>query len=193
MNRNLSLGQVRGTAVALLVALAAFAIMPNAGRAQVISNVATVNLNAAIVETIAVSVSANTVNFNLQAGTGPTAGAPTVSVTTAWNVHPGPSPTLSLYGYFASSTIALTDGAGSNIASALVLSSVNAGAASPFNQTGPFGAASASRQLFSLGITGANKVGTRTDTLDLSIDLTTLPNQPAGTYTGVLSLQARAL
>ena len=152
---------------------------------------ANVVLNAVVNQSIAVSVSAAAVNFNLVPGTGPTAGAPTLTVTTNWSVSA--NPVMSLWGYFTAAAAALTDGAGNNIPTANVLGSVNAGGAVAFTATGPFGAAAASQQLYQQVITPATRTGTRNDTLDLSINLTTLPNLPAGTYTGTLSLQAQAL
>ncbi|MGH9782568.1 MAG: hypothetical protein ACRD88_00135 [Terriglobia bacterium] len=190
MNRMIQAVQNGGTAAAFLSLLA---LAPGAAQAQFNSNLGNVALNAVVQQSISVSVSAAAVNFNLVAGTGPTAGGPTLTVTTNWSLNPGGGPTLSLYGYFASSTAALTNGAGSNIPSANVLSSVNAGAPVGFTGSGPFGAAGGSRQIFSQGITAANKSGTRNDTLDLFINLTAQPNLPAGSYTGVLSLQAQAL
>jgi hypothetical protein len=47
--------------------------------------------------------------------------------------------------------------------------------------------------LFTLPLTLLNIVGTRTDNLNLKIDLTSKPLLPAGTYTGTLTLQAQAL
>ena len=168
-------------------------IGPRVAQAQIISNPSNVVLNALVMEYVAINVSAANVNFNLVPGTGPTAGAPTVTVTTTWDMNPGGKPTLSLYGFFTSSAAALTNGVGGDIPTANVLAGVNGGAPAAFTQTGPIGAAGASLQIFSLVISGLNKSGTRNDTLDLYINLTSQPSLPAGTYTGVLSLQARAL
>jgi len=189
MNRVIQAVRFGGMAGAFLVLLG----MPHVAQAQFVSNVGNVTLNASVQDFIAVNVNAAAVNFFLVPGTGPTAGAPTVTVTTTWNLNPGNKPTLSLYGYFASSAGALTSGAGNNIPSANVLASINGGAPAAFTQSGPFGAAGASLQIFSILISGLNKNGTRSDTLNLLINLTSQPSLPAGTYTGVLNLQARAL
>ncbi|MGH9782567.1 MAG: hypothetical protein ACRD88_00130 [Terriglobia bacterium] len=180
-------------ATLLLTLLGILTMLPAGSQAQTNSNVANVALNAVVNQSIAVSVSAAAVNFNLVPGTGPTGGAPSLTVTTNWSLNPGGGPTMSLYGYFTSAGTALADGGGNSIPSANVLGSVNGGGAVAFTGTGPFGAAGASLQIYSLGITAANKTGTRNDTLDMSINLTSLPNLPAGTYTGTLSLQAQAL
>jgi hypothetical protein len=99
---------------------------------------------------------------------------------------------VSLYAYFDSSTVALTDGT-DNIPSADVLGSVNSGAFTALTSTGPFGAAGASLLLFTEAISGVNKIKTRNDTLDVRVDLTGLPSLPAGTYTGTMRIQAQAL
>jgi hypothetical protein len=59
--------------------------------------------------------------------------------------------------------------------------------------TGPFGAAGASLQIVAVPITGSNKNSSRVDTLQFNINLSTLPSLPAGTYSGVLNLQAQSL
>ena len=181
----------KAKATALLAVLGILTMLPGTSQAQTNSNVANVALNAVVSQSIAVSVSAAAVNFNLVPGTGPTTGAPSLTVTTNWSLNG--NPTMSLWGYFTSAAAALTDGAGNNIPTANVLGSVNAGGAVAFTATGPFGAAAASNQIYSVGITAATRTGTRNDTLDMSINLTSLPNLPAGTYTGTLSLQAQAL
>ena len=190
MNRMMRASLIGPIATAFLSLLA---IGPRVALAQVISNPTNVTLNAVVTESVATSVNSANVNFNLVPGTGPTAGVPVVTVTTSWDLNPGGKPTLSLYGAFASSTAALSNGAGKNIPSANVLAGVNGGALAAFNQTGPFGAAGASLQIFSVVISGLNKKATRNDILGLYIDLTSQPNLPAGTYTGVLSLQVRVL
>ena len=190
MNRMMQAVRNGGMAVAFLSLLM---LAPSMSQGQSLSNITNVTLNAVIQQSISVTVSAAAINFTLVPGTGPTAGAPTVTVTTNWALNPAGSPTLSLYGYFTSSTAALTNGAGNNIPSANILTSINAGAPVAFTGTGPFGSAGASRQIYTLGISGANKTGTRSDTLGLFINLTTQPNLPAGTYNGTLSLQAQVL
>jgi len=104
--------------------------------------------------------------------------------------------TVNLYGYFASSTVALTDGASHNIPSSAVFGQVTTGVPTSFTaftQTGPFGGAGASLHLFSQGITVSNVSSTRTDNLSLRIDLTSAPQTSAAVYTGTLQIQAQAL
>lgn len=61
----------------------------------------------------------------------------------------------------------------------------------PFTGTSPF-AAGSSLVIFTERIRGNNRSKTRNDTLDLRIDTSGLA-LPAGTYTGVLRIQAQAL
>jgi hypothetical protein len=166
-------------------------VLPFRALAQVNSNVGNVTLSADVQQFISVSPGVATVNFALLPGNAVT-GAPTVPITTSWNLKPGGGPTVRLYAYFDSSTVALTDGT-DNIPSSDVLGSFNSGAFTAFTGTGPFGAGGASFLLFSEAITGANKVKTRNDNLDVRIDLTGLPLLPASTYTGTMRIQAQAL
>jgi len=181
----------KAKATVFLALLGIFTMLPGNGQAQTNSNVATVTLIAGVTPYIAVGVSTATVNFNLVPGTGPTAGAPVLTVTTNWSL--AGTPTMSLWGSFAAAATALTDGVGNNIPSGNVLGSINGGGAAAFTGTGPFGGAGAGLQIYSQVITAPTATGTRNDTLALSINLTTQPGLPSGTYTGTLSLQAQAL
>lgn len=62
-----------------------------------------------------------------------------------------------------------------------------------FSQSNTLGTASGGLQLFTQAISSTNRTSTRTDNLNLQINLTTLPQLPAGTYTGIITLQAQAL
>jgi hypothetical protein len=59
--------------------------------------------------------------------------------------------------------------------------------------TVPFGGANAGLQVSSVKILGNNRSGSRTDQMNFNINLLTLPNLPAGTYTGTLTIQAQAI
>jgi hypothetical protein len=166
---------------------------PVAGVAQTNSNSASVVLTATLLESITVAAIPSSVLFNLNPG-GTSNGSTPVSITTVWIL--GVTRTsLKLYGSFDSSSAALTDGNGDNIPSANVLGQVTTGSPinfTAFTQTTPFGAAGAGLLLFSQPISITNTTGTRTDSLSLEIDLTTLPI-PAGVYVGTLHIQAQAL
>ena len=173
----------------------AFALLPVAAKGQLLSNAVNVTLNANLAETLSVSsTGVSTVSFTLVPG-GNATGTGQVGVQTSWVLKPGKT-TVNLVGYF-DTTSALTDTVTptNHIPSANVLGQVNgAGGFTAFTQSvSGIGTAGASLQLFIETITGTNKKKTRTDTLDLEIDLTSLPQQPAGDYTGTLRIQAIAL
>ena len=160
------------------------------------SNSPTVALNATLGESLTVSSTVSTVNFTLVSGT-TVAGSAAVPITTSWVLLPTRT-SVALYGFFSSSTAALTNGLAtpSNIPSSDVLGQVTTGSPTTFtafSQTNSgFGAASASLLLFNQSVSygGANFVSTRTDNLNLEIN--TPSTLPAGTYTGTLTLQAQA-
>jgi hypothetical protein len=185
------LASTRKAAIPFLLLAVSLVVFPFRALAQVNSNVGNVILNANVQDSISVSLGVGTVNFSLLPGAAVT-GTPQVPITTSWNLKPAGGPTVSLYAYFDSSTVALTDGT-DNIPSADVLGSFNSGGFTALTQTGPFGAAGASLLLFSEAISGVNKIKTRNETLDVRIDLTGLPSLPAGTYTGTMRIQAQAL
>jgi hypothetical protein len=124
-------------------------------------------------------------------------GSNNITVTATWNLQPGRT-ALILYAYFPNAAAALAHastvcGTGClDIPASAVEIRVNGGAFAPVNGTGPFGAANASRQIFNLRITGANKVGNRTDTLGFNINLSALPQLSADNYSGTLFIQAQA-
>jgi hypothetical protein len=171
------------------------ALLPQGSKAQtILTTPVNVTLNASLAESLSVSLTGlSTVSFTLVPG-GIATGSGPVGIQTSWVLKPGKT-TVTLVGFF-DTTDALTDGAtGANIASANVLGQVNgSGGYTAFTQTvSGIGTAGASLQLFSESITGTNKNKTRTDSLDLEIDLTPVPQQPAGDYTGTLRIQAIAL
>ena len=103
---------------------------------------------------------------------------------------------ISLYGSFASSSAAMsgTVSLGST-AHSVISGQMSSGlptSYTPFTQTNPLGAAGASLKLFSQTVTGSDS-GSRTDALSLSINLSTLRQLPADTYTGTLTIQAQEL
>ncbi len=162
------------------------------GQAQVINSGAqTITLNATLSDSISVNLSGNAVSFTLSAGSATNAGNTGVTATTSWISKPGKN--LSVYAYFSSSTAALTDGAGDNIPSANFQISNNGGAYTPLTSTVVFGGASAGMQLYTVKITGTNKTGNHTDNMLFNIDLSTLPQLPAGDYTGTLNIQAQII
>jgi hypothetical protein len=169
--------------------LAVILVFPLLAGAQVNGNRSTVNLNATLTTSLTVTASPANVNFALVRN-GVANGSATVSITTRWTLTQLIG-TVQLWAYFSAPTAALSDGFGDNIPSSSVSGSPNGGAFTPFTATSPF-AAGSSMRVFNALIFIFNTNAARTDTLDLRIDTTGL-NLPAGTYTGVMHLQAQAL
>jgi hypothetical protein len=170
--------------------------LPGAFGQTVTSAVGNVGLTATVTETLTVAATPATLNFTLLPSTVNAASGP-VSVVTTW-VLGSSNTSVELDGYFASETAALTDGATTPflIPSSDVLGQVVTGtptAFAPFSGTGVIGTAGAGLVLFTQAITDANRSATRTDALNLEIDLTATPQLPAGVYTGTLTLQANAI
>jgi hypothetical protein len=170
-----------------LGALALVLVLAPASHAQLNSNVATVNLNAVLGETLTVSAGPATVNFTLVPN-GVANGSAPVAITTTWALA-ATRTDVNLYAYFSSGN-ALTDGAGNNIPTANVGGSVNSGPSGPFTGATPFGANGMT--VFSQALLPATLNSNRNDTIDLSIDTSGL-GLPSATYTGTLNIQAQAL
>jgi hypothetical protein len=161
----------------------------------VTSNASNVALTATVEETLTVAATPGTLTFALTPGAVAAASGP-VSIVTTW-VLGSSNTSVELDSYFAS-VDALTDGAGVpvTIPSADVLGQVVTGtptAFTPYTGTGVVGTAGAGLILFTQAITDANRSATRTDALNLEIDLTGTPQLPAGVYTGTLTIQANAI
>ena len=119
---------------------------------------------------------------------------PPVPVATSWNVDPERTATVTLLASFAVPGQALSGSEGAIPASRMLgrLTGSAAGFA-PFAQAPPAGGggtAGGTLELFTQPLVEANAIGTRTDGLEIRIDLTTLPGLPSGTYTGTLNLVA---
>jgi len=161
--------------------------------AQLNSAAQPIALNATLAESLTLGLSANTVNFTLTAGSAANAGSTNITATTSWVLRPTRT-AVRVYAYFASSAAALTDGGApaNNIPSANFFISDNGGASTAVNQSVAFGGANAGLQLANVAITAANRNSNRTDAMAFNIDLSTLPQLPANTYTGTLNIQAQA-
>ena len=139
---------------------------------------------------ITLAASPNGVGFNLVSHGVAAASGPIAITSTLTNPM---STSVNLYGSFGSAPAALT-GAASGVAipSACVFGEVPTGAVTSFTaftQSNTLGSAGAGLTLVSqMGLTSGQ---TRTDSLYLKIDLSTLPRVPADSYMGVLYLQAQ--
>ena len=152
------------------------------------SNVATVALTATKNATLTVSPNASTATLASITDNSNVNNFTPVSLTTAWNLTAGAS--VRLIGWFATPAQALANGS-NFIPSSRVEGRVNATAYAPFTAgaVGGVGVAGGSLQLFSQGVGSGSYFGTRTDQLDLRLDLTGATTI-AGDYTGTLNLQA---
>jgi hypothetical protein len=117
-----------------------------------------------------------------------------VVIQTEWNVNPGQTNSVSLVAYLAVPAQALVFGS-TQIPSSRVLGRMTTGLPTTFtaitqNGIGGVGVAGGSLQLFSENINGSNKINSRTDNLDLQLNLVGFPPLPAGAYVGVLNIRA---
>lgn len=149
------------------------------------------------VSSLSISATPAAVSFHLvPSGVAP--GSTAVQVTTAWD---GSICllicTVNVYAYFANANAALSGGSPIvNIPSSEVLGQVPTGIPtgfSPFTQSNPLGGAGGSLELFSQSVFLLTFGNTRTDALNLEINLAKQPTLPAGTYTGTLFIQAQSL
>jgi hypothetical protein len=180
---------------ALVVVIAVVAAAPGIASAVVFSGTANLGATAPPPETLTISVTGGSnVSFALANGAAAAGSAPVV-IATSWDLNPGLTGAVTLYGYFITPSQALIDGSGNAIATSLVQGRMTTGTPASytaFTQTNAVGPAGGSLALFTESIGGPNKTKTRSDNLDLRIDLAG-QLLPAGTYTGTLRIQARAL
>ncbi len=175
------------------------ALSPSAFGQATNSNTATVSLTATLPEGLSISATPTATSFTLVAGGTAQATAP-VAITQTWVLNASRA-TVTLIGWFANASQALTSGGSSPvyIPTSEVLGQVTTGSPTTFTAftatpgTGQPGVTGASLVLTSTAITNTNRSATRTDNLNLEINLTSQPQLPAGNYTGTLNLQAQAL
>lgn len=157
-------------------------------QAGLTSNVATVALTATKNPTLTVSPNASTATLASITDNSNVNNFTPVSLTTAWNLTAGSS--VRLIGWFATPAQALANGT-DFIPSSKVEGRVGATAYAPFTSAavGGVGVAGGSLQLFSQAVAAGSYFGSRTDQLDLRLNLTGTTTV-AGDYTGTLNLQA---
>ncbi|MFL5401514.1 MAG: hypothetical protein ACJ8BF_01710 [Gemmatimonadales bacterium] len=117
-----------------------------------------------------------------------------VVIHTSWNVNPGQTNTVNLVAYFTIPAQAMVGGT-TQIPSSRILGRMLTGIPATFtaiaqNGIGGVGTAGGSLRLFGVNIGGGNKNASRTDNLDLQLNLVGFPTLGAGVYTGVLNLRA---
>lgn len=195
---NLCIGK-KAIGILLLCVLCAFPVHYADG--SINSNTATVNLTATLNSSLTVSTGNPTINFTLVNGSTAN-GSATAPITTTW-VLLSTNSNVKLYAFFASATSALVDTASDKIPSSAVFGSVTSsggGSASPttsstaFAQTGPsgFGAAGSALLLDTYTISSSNFVNLSGVTDTLSLSIATPATQPAGVYSGVITIEAQA-
>ena len=143
-------------------------------------------------EFVTLSLSGSSVNFSLTTGSANNPGSVSITSTATWDLRPNRD-SLNVYAYFTNAAAALSNGAGNNIPSANFQISDNGGAFQALTNTVPFGGANAGLQLSNGRILGNSKTGTRIDTMNFNIDLSTLPNLPPGVYGGSLVIQVQVI
>lgn len=119
-----------------------------------------------------------------------------VVIRTSWDLNPGQTNSVTLVGYFSAPAQALT-GNGVQIPSSRMLGRVTTGSPTTFtaftqNAVAGVGVAGGSLKLFGVNVTGPTKKITRTDNLDLELNLVGFPTLPVGDYTGTLNIRAVA-
>ena len=175
---------------ALLVAALLAAIAAGRVEAQVgtVSNTATVSLTATKLSTLTVTPAASTATLASITDNSNANNFSAVSLTTDWNLTAGTS--VNLVGWFATPAQALANGT-SLIPSSRVEGRVGAAAYAPFNGAGlgTVGVAGGSQVLFTQAVAPGSFFGTRTDQLDLRLNLAGTTTM-AGDYTGTLNVQA---
>ena len=144
-------------------------------------------------DTITVMASPSTVTFAL-VSKGAAAGSTPVVITTSYS-GVNLLGSMTLYGFFASATSALSGGIPlAKIPTSDVFGMVPTGTPTSFTaftQTTPYGGAGAGLQLFTFN-SFLSLFGSRMDSLSLKIDLTSIPQLPAATYSGMLMLEIQA-
>ena len=161
------------------------------GPAQVIS------LAAARINTLSVSVTSGAVqSIAAEQDNAVNAFPAPVAITTQWDVQPGQTNSVSLVAYFTTPAQAMTGGT-VQIPSSRILGRVATGLPTTFTaftQAAVAGAGTAggSLTLFAVNISGQNKQLSRTDNLDLQLNLVGFPDLPVGVYTGTLNIRAVA-
>lgn len=179
----------------LLIAAAWSVLVPVSAHAQAInSSAAMVTINATLTETLTITA---TPMVSIALVSGGTSAAATVAISSNWLLKSTRS-AVTLYSSFATPSAALTDGLSpaTTIPSSLVLGSMATGTPTSFtafSQSNTLGTASGGLLLYTQSITNTNRASSRSDNLQLEINLTSLPQFPAGTYSGTLTLQAQSM
>ena len=168
-----------------------FALVATVSNAQVISLAAAKSSRLSVTVTSGATQTMPTLTDN----TTNTFPSPVV-IQTQWDLNPGQTGSVRVIAWFATPAQALfSSGSGTAIPSSRMRGRVATGVPVTFtaftqNPVGGVGAAGGSLQLLNVAVTGANKTTTRSDNLQLQLDLTGAGVLPPGTYSGTLNIQA---
>jgi len=161
--------------------------------AQMDSGESIVLLSALLPEALTVTLLPPATTFVLQGGSATNPAVLPVSAVTVWTLSLTRT-NLKLYGYFTDASAALVHTFLTNtndIPSSRVEVAVNGGSFAAFDQSVPFGGASAGREIWTQSVTALTATGLRTDTLTFNINLNNYP-LPADAYVGTLRVRAQA-
>jgi hypothetical protein len=184
--------------IAAGMCLAAFPVRAAQAQVGTGANLGTINLAAAADPTLRVVITTGRTQTIASVVDGVPNNFPTpVQIQTQWNLHPGSSNAVAVVAYFTNPARAMASGT-NYIPSAWIRGRVATGtptAYTPITQAAvvaggqTVGTAGGSLLLFTQPISGKTKAGTRTDNLELQLDLTGRQTLP-GTYTGTLHIRA---
>jgi hypothetical protein len=171
-----------------------------AAHAQFTSAPATVAVTATLGELLTITAT-STASITLARG-GTSAPSSNITVVSVWNLGTNRA-NVYLVGWFPTTT-AFTDGntpantiPTSNVLGQLTPNGGSGAGYTAFTGSAPtgtgVGVTGASLTLYTQALTAATRVGGRTDTVNLEVNLTSQASLPAGTYTGTLNLEAVAL
>jgi hypothetical protein len=179
----------RALAGAAALALALALVSTAEAQVGLTSTAATVTLNATKLSTLTVVPSTGTASIASITDNSNANVFSAVSIQTDWNLTAGTS--VNLVGWFATPASALANGA-AVIPSSKVEGGINGGGWTAFTGAafGGIGVAGGSLQLFNQAVAAATYFGTRTDNLNLRLNLAGFPATTAGLYTGTLNVQA---
>ncbi len=175
--------------------LLALSVLLALGASELVAQTQIISLAAAAPSTLTVTIQSGAVQTIAGVADNALTNFPApVVIQTAWNVNPGQTNTVNLVAYFSLPAQALLGGS-TMIPSSRVLGRMTTGLPATFtaitqNGIGGVGPAGGSLGLFSVNIGGGNKNSSRTDNLDLQLNLVGFPPLAAGTYAGVLNIRA---
>lgn len=181
----------------LFGALSATGTAQAAAQVGTVSNAQVINLAVAKSSRLSLAVTSGAAQNLPSFSDNTTNNFPTPAVIqTQWDLNPGQTGSVRVVAWFATPAQALFNaGSGTPIPSSRMRGRVATGVPVTFtaftqNPVGGVGSAGGSLQLLNVNITGANKTVTRSDNLQLQLDLTGAPALPPGTYSGTLNIQA---